>query len=167
MKVSKVKSELDGKCHSSTMSVRCLEVHEKHKCYTFLTPCLDFTIILKSLTTVSEMWSINQDKLGIRKSVDIISEAEYKYESFYLSSQQKKKKKKKDKKTKVGVVRQTAHKLIELIHHSLLFVSWWYQLCFWWPQTESWSCMKAPADAGVTMMFSWDVVMIKSLLLFL
>ena len=55
VKVSKVKSELDGKCHSSTISVRCLEVNEKYKCYTFLTPCLDFTIILKSLTTVSEM----------------------------------------------------------------------------------------------------------------
>lgn len=68
------------------MSVRWLEVNEKHKCYTFLNPYLDFTIILKSLTAVNEMLSINQDKLEIGKSIDITSETEYKYESFYLSS---------------------------------------------------------------------------------
>ena len=76
------------------MSVRCLEVKEKHKFYTFLNPYLDFTIILKSLTAVNEMLSINQDKLEIGKSIDITSETEYKYESFYLSSQPKKKDKK-------------------------------------------------------------------------
>lgn len=41
--------------------------------------------------------------------------------SIYHLSQ--KKKKKKDKKTQVAVAQQTAHKLNELIHHSLLSVS--------------------------------------------
>ena len=71
------------------------------------------------MTAVNEMLSINQDKLEIGKSIDITSETEYKYESFYLSSQPKKK----IKKTQVAVVQQTAHKLNELIRHSLLSVS--------------------------------------------
>lgn len=50
-----------------------MEVKEKHKCYTFLNPYLDFNIILKSLTTVNEMLSMNQDKLEIGKSIDITS----------------------------------------------------------------------------------------------
>ena len=101
-------------------AVRCLEVTEKHKWYTY------FTIILKSLTTVNEMLSINQDKLGIWKSVDITSEKNINVRAsiYHLS-------KKKDKKPQVAVVCQTAHKLNELICHPQLCqhsLGWWYQL---------------------------------------
>ena len=107
-------------------AVRCLEVTEKHKWYTFLTPCLDFTIILKSLTTVNEMLSINPDNLGIWKSVDITSEKNINVRAsiYHLS-------KKKDKKPQVAVVWQTAHKLNELICHPQLCqhsLGWWHQL---------------------------------------